>query len=126
MGILGILVTVLLFLFALWAITLCLRIGASWAGISKSKNTIGRALIALILSSLVLGLLGGGGTILPGVGNVIGVLISLIINGVIIGGVYGVPFGKGVQVYVLALVAQIALVLLAILIFGLLGITLVA
>ncbi|WP_269541976.1 hypothetical protein [Cerasicoccus fimbriatus] len=126
MEILGLLMMVVLFLVALWAITLCLRLGASWAGIPKKENTIGRALIAMIISWFVLGLLGGGGSIVPVVGNIVGMLISLIINGAIIGWVYGVTFGKGVQIYALALVAQIVLFVVAIFILGLLGVSLAA
>ncbi|WP_309400054.1 hypothetical protein [Cerasicoccus maritimus] len=126
MEIVGILVTILMVLVALWAITLCLRMGASWAGIPKRENTIGRALIAMLISWFVLGLLGGGGTIIPGLGNVVGVFISLVINGAVIGWVYGVTFGKGVQIYALALVAQIVLFVVAIFILGLIGFSITA
>ncbi|WP_309383482.1 hypothetical protein [Cerasicoccus frondis] len=124
MELVGILVMIVMVLVALWAITLCLRLGASWAGIPKRENTIGRALIAMLISWFVLGLLGGGGTIIPGLGNAVGVLISLIINGAVIGWVYGVTFGKGVQIYALALVAQIVLFALVVVILGVLGMSL--
>lgn len=125
MTIIQILVTLALILFALWAITLCLRIGAGWSGVPKSENTIGRALLAMILSWLVVGLLGGGGTFLvPVMGNLVGLLIALLINGAIIAAVYGVKFGKGIQIYLLAIVAQVLLTVLAVFILGLLGLSL--
>jgi len=107
MTIIQILVALALILIALWAITLCLRIGAGWAGVPKSQNTIGRALVAMILSWLVVGL-----------------LIALLVNGGIIAGVYSVSFGKGIQIYLLAIIAQIALTLAAIFLLGLLGLSL--
>ncbi len=124
MGILELLIFVVLVLVGLWLITLCLRMGAGWAGISKSENTVGRALLAMFLSWLVMSLFGvGGGVIFPLVGNVVGLLITLIVNGFIIGAVYGVNFGKGVQIYVLAIIAQIVLAVVAVFVLGLLGLS---
>ncbi|MGE9295483.1 MAG: hypothetical protein ACQKBV_04265 [Puniceicoccales bacterium] len=115
-------ILVLLVIFLLWFATLFLRIGASWAGVAKSKNTIARALVALFLSWLVIGLLGGAGSIMPGFGNIIGAIIGVALNGLVVGAVYGEGFLKGCQIYILSIVAQIVICIVAFLVLGLVGV----
>jgi len=119
---LAILVTVLLVLFLLWFATLFLRMGANWAGVAKGKNTIPRALAALILSWLVIGFLGGAGSFIPGLGNLLGVIAGIAVNGLVVGLVYGEGFLKGCQIYLLSIIAQIVIIFLAVFILGLLGV----
>ncbi|MEO0795731.1 MAG: hypothetical protein AAFX93_11235 [Verrucomicrobiota bacterium] len=120
----GLVVAIVFLLILLWVATLTLRIGANWAGIAKAKNTIGRAAIALFCSWLVIGFFGGSGSFIPGIGNVLGVIVGIAINGLIVGAVYGVKFGKGVQIYLLSIVAQIVVIIVAVLVLGLLGVSL--
>lgn len=124
MGIVEILVAIVVILIALWAVTLAMRIGAGWAGVPKGKNTIMRALLAMFLSWLVIGFFGGAGSFVPGFGNIIGLLIGLALNGVVVAGVYGEKFMKGVQIYILALIAQVLLVVLIVFLLAMFGVAL--
>jgi len=118
-------VTILFVLFLLWFATLFLRIGANWAGVARGKNTIARALLALLLSWLLIGVLGGAGMILPGFGNVLGVIFAIMLNGFVVGAVYREGFLKGCQIYILSIVAQVVIAIIAFIVLGLLGVAMV-
>jgi hypothetical protein len=116
------LVSIILFLVGLFLLlffaTIFLRLGASIAGVPSNRNTIFRALCILILTWVVFALIGGVGSLLPVLGPMIGVLVALLINVLIIGGIFEVGFWKALITYVFSLIFQVAFVVIASLIFG--------
>ncbi|MBC2595327.1 hypothetical protein H5P28_13750 [Ruficoccus amylovorans] len=121
MSLVALLVTVVLVFLLVFFATFFLRLGASVAGVPKHKNTLGRALLILIVTWLVISALGGAGTFIPGLGNILGVLLAVLINVLIIGGIFDVSFGKAFVTYIFSLVFQVLFVLLGLFILGLLG-----
>lgn len=124
MDFIGILVFIALVFLLLFFATFFLRLGASVAGVPKHKNTFGRALLILFISWLVIGLLGGAGSFVPGFGNVLGVIIGAGINMLIIGAIFDVPFPKAFITYIFSLIFQVVFVFIAVFIMGLIGISL--
>ncbi|MGE9294544.1 MAG: hypothetical protein ACQKBW_13105 [Puniceicoccales bacterium] len=121
MALVPILVGILLIFLLLFFATFFLRLGASVAGVPKHKNTLGRAVLILLITWLVITALGGAGTFIPGLGNILGVLIAVLINVLIIGGIFDVTFGKAFVTYIFSLVFQVVFIAIGVLILGLLG-----
>ena len=112
----------LIFLFLFFA-TFFLRLGASVAGVPQHRNTMGRALLILLLSWLVYAVLGGGGhAMAPGVGTLAG-LLGLVATVFIIGSVFDVPLGKAIITYLFTLIFQILFPVLVVFLLGVLGIS---
>ncbi len=112
----------LIFLFLFFA-TFFLRLGASLAGVPQHKNTMGRALLILLLSWLVYALLGGGGhALVPGLGSLAGIL-GIVATVFIIGSVFDVPLGKAIVTYLFTLIFQIIFPIVIVFLLGLLGVS---
>ncbi len=123
MELVPLLVSILLLFVLLFFATFFLRLGASVAGVPKHRNTLGRALLILILSWIIIGALGGAGTFIPGLGNVLGVLIAVAINVLLISGIFDVSFGKAFVTYLFSLIFQIVFFFLSLFILGLIGVS---